>query len=105
MRGYMKSGHSNADEQRAARVILKDYMNGKLLFCHPPPGMSEAEFNRPVHVAKLNELRASKRTARMVGDIVRCHCGKSCLFWHWVWMEKCSFKGEIGSFYACFDVL
>lgn len=59
----MKSGHSNADEQRAARVILKDYISGKLLFCHPPPGTSAADFNRPVHAAMLEDLRARKKTA------------------------------------------
>lgn len=26
------------DESRAARVLLKDYMNGRVLYAHPPPG-------------------------------------------------------------------
>lgn len=45
----MRSGQGNPDEARAARYILKDYVDGKLLYCHPPPGVSEAEFNRPTH--------------------------------------------------------
>ncbi|KAK6466057.1 hypothetical protein DFJ63DRAFT_302525 [Scheffersomyces coipomensis] len=36
-RGYMTQGFGSADEPRAARYILKDYVNGKLLFVTPPP--------------------------------------------------------------------
>lgn len=36
-RGYMRSGQGNPDESRAARYILKDYVNARLLFVHPPP--------------------------------------------------------------------
>ena len=35
-RGFMTTGRP--DESRAARVILKDYMNGRILYAHPPPG-------------------------------------------------------------------
>ncbi|KIW70996.1 hypothetical protein PV04_03220 [Phialophora macrospora] len=37
-RGFNTQGASSQpDESRAARYILKDYVNGKLLYCHPPP--------------------------------------------------------------------
>jgi large subunit GTPase 1 len=36
-RGYMTQGFGSADEPRAARYILKDYVNGKLLYVQPPP--------------------------------------------------------------------
>lgn len=36
-RGYMRSGQGNPDESRAARYVLKDYINARLLFVHPPP--------------------------------------------------------------------
>lgn len=39
-RGFTKTGQGQPDESRAARYILKDYVNGKLLFCHPPPPYS-----------------------------------------------------------------
>ncbi|CAG8445418.1 17718_t:CDS:10 [Acaulospora morrowiae] len=53
-RGFTKSGHGNLDESRAARYILKDYVNGKLLFCHPPPiGIPKEEFNAEIHDIKL----------------------------------------------------
>lgn len=44
-RGYMRSSQGNPDEARAARYILKDYVNAKLLFCHPPPGIEDGPFN------------------------------------------------------------
>ncbi|KAI9320912.1 hypothetical protein BX666DRAFT_1912473 [Dichotomocladium elegans] len=47
-RGYFRSSQGNPDEARAARYILKDYVNGKLLYCHPPPNYtgSGLEFNK-----------------------------------------------------------
>lgn len=51
-RGFAKTGQGQPDESRAARYILKDYMNGKLLFCHPPPRdppINPREFNRELH--------------------------------------------------------
>ncbi|KAJ5176956.1 Large subunit GTPase 1 [Penicillium canariense] len=36
-RGFSTQGLGQPDESRAARYLLKDYVNGKLLFCHPPP--------------------------------------------------------------------
>lgn len=51
-RGFTKTGAGNPDESRAARYILKDYVNGKLLFCHPPstdPSIDPLEFNRDLY--------------------------------------------------------
>lgn len=44
-RGFTSTGHSGPDESRAARYILKDYVNGKLLYCHPPPHDPEIDGN------------------------------------------------------------
>ncbi|KAN0060323.1 hypothetical protein ACQY0O_007652 [Thecaphora frezii] len=44
-RGYTRQGQGNPDESRAVRYILKDYVNAKLLFSHPPPGVDADEFN------------------------------------------------------------
>ncbi|KND93934.1 Large subunit GTPase 1 [Tolypocladium ophioglossoides CBS 100239] len=41
-RGFRTQGLGQPDESRAARFVLKDYVNGKLLFVHPPPGIEEA---------------------------------------------------------------
>ncbi|KAL4883302.1 P-loop containing nucleoside triphosphate hydrolase protein [Aspergillus karnatakaensis] len=43
-RGFATTGQGQPDESRAARYVLKDYVNGKLLFCHPPPAtISESD--------------------------------------------------------------
>lgn len=44
MRGFMAS-HGTVDEPRTARYLLKDYVVGKLLYCHPPPGRDPIAFN------------------------------------------------------------
>ncbi|KAL8693151.1 MAG: hypothetical protein Q9218_001971 [Villophora microphyllina] len=51
-RGFAKTGQGQPDESRAARYILKDYVSGKLLFCHPPPSdppIDLREFNRDLY--------------------------------------------------------
>ncbi len=51
-RGFTKTGQGQPDESRAARYILKDYVSGKLLFCHPPPSdppINLHEFNRELY--------------------------------------------------------
>ncbi|KAM8746020.1 large subunit GTPase 1 homolog [Acanthopagrus schlegelii] len=47
MRGFMTS-HGQPDQSRSARYILKDYVNGKLLYCHPPPHIKAEDF-QPQH--------------------------------------------------------
>uniref|UniRef100_A0A8C7D339 Large subunit GTPase 1 homolog n=1 Tax=Oncorhynchus kisutch TaxID=8019 RepID=A0A8C7D339_ONCKI len=47
MRGFMTT-HGQPDQSRSARYILKDYVIGKLLYCHPPPHISAADF-QPQH--------------------------------------------------------
>ncbi|KAJ0398622.1 hypothetical protein P43SY_007480 [Pythium insidiosum] len=42
-RGYMTSGKGGPDTSRAARDVLRDYVNGKLLYCHPPPNCGDEE--------------------------------------------------------------
>ena len=45
MRGFMTSS-GVPDCPRASRYIMKDYLKGKLLYCHPPPGSSGANFEQ-----------------------------------------------------------
>lgn len=40
---------------------MKDYVNAKLLFCHPPPGVSEEEFNIPTKENALRRLAGKKK--------------------------------------------
>ncbi|KAL9103502.1 MAG: hypothetical protein Q9163_001458 [Psora crenata] len=75
-RGFTKTGQGQPDESRAARYILKDYVSGKLLFCHPPPRdppIDAQEFNRDLYnMAHLPQKRqpilADKIDASVTGS-------------------------------------
>lgn len=58
-RGFQTQGLGQPDEARASRYVLKDYVSGKLLFVHPPPGIEdENEFNEELYdEAHLPERR------------------------------------------------
>ncbi|EJT69721.1 hypothetical protein GGTG_12604 [Gaeumannomyces tritici R3-111a-1] len=63
-RGFTKTGNAQPDESRAARYVLKDYVNGKLLYCEPPPGeFDPAEYNRELY--DLAHLPTKRRLALM----------------------------------------
>ena len=63
-RGFQTQGLGQPDESRAARYILKDYVKGKLLFCHPPPADPSIDpkwFNRELYdAAHLPEKRRAR---------------------------------------------
>lgn len=72
-RGFYTTGLGQPDESRAARGVLKDYVKGKLLYCHPPPPAAGAEenvvdgkwFNRELYdLAHLPEKRRAKFAAQ-----------------------------------------
>lgn len=56
----MRSGQGNPDEARSARYILKDYVNAKLLFCHPPPSIPDLAFNQRTHEIALARVAGKK---------------------------------------------
>jgi large subunit GTPase 1 len=61
-RGFSTQGLGQPDESRAARYILKDYVKGKLLFCHPPPAdpaIDPKQFNRELY--DVNHLPEKRR--------------------------------------------
>ena len=47
-RGFQTQGLGQPDESRAARYVLKDYVKGKLLFCHPPPPVDDDDDDEPL---------------------------------------------------------
>ncbi|KAK9458542.1 P-loop containing nucleoside triphosphate hydrolase protein [Lipomyces oligophaga] len=48
-RGLIRSSRGGRpDESKAARLVLKDYVRGKLLYCVPPPNEDPVEFNQVV---------------------------------------------------------
>ncbi|KAH8161128.1 hypothetical protein CIB48_g7133 [Xylaria polymorpha] len=73
-RGFKTQGVGQPDESRAARVVLKDYVSGKLLYVEPPPGWGDGvDFNHELYDAShLPEKRRAALQAAMealdVGD-------------------------------------
>ncbi|GME53416.1 GTP-binding domain HSR1-related protein [Neofusicoccum parvum] len=63
-RGFSTQGLGQPDVSRAARVVLKDYVKGKLLYCHPPPADPSIDghwFNRDLYDA--SHLPEKRRAA------------------------------------------
>ncbi|KAF4585763.1 ribosome biogenesis GTPase Lsg1 [Ophiocordyceps camponoti-floridani] len=71
-RGFCTQGLGQPDESRAARRVLKDYVNGKLVFVQPPPGFSSSDddedemtvaagFNRDLHRHHLALIQSEKQ--------------------------------------------
>lgn len=63
------TANGQPDNPRAARYILKDFINGRLLYAHAPPGISQNEYHTwPLRkkvisanrVATPREIRAVK---------------------------------------------
>jgi len=44
LRGFMTSG-GRPDQARAARLLLKDYVAGRLLYCEAPPGTDQSAYH------------------------------------------------------------
>ena len=72
-RGFFTQGLGQPDESRAARDVLKDYVKGKLLFCHPPPRvplLDSKSFNRELYdVAHLPQKRRAQLAASAEASI------------------------------------
>ncbi|EKV10792.1 Ribosome biogenesis GTPase Lsg1, putative [Penicillium digitatum] len=73
-RGFSTQGIGQPDESRAARYVLKDYINGKLLWVNPPPVAEDetpidtVEFNSDLYdLAHLPERRRAQLTQAKVG--------------------------------------
>jgi large subunit GTPase 1 len=68
-RGFFTGGQGNPDQSRSSRLVLKDYVNGKLLYCHPPPGIDADEFNRETR--DIERLRAQNKLKRKMAPMTR----------------------------------
>ncbi|KAJ8913541.1 hypothetical protein NQ315_017092 [Exocentrus adspersus] len=76
-RGFM-TANGQPDGARAARRILKDYLQGKLLYCHAPPSVDQAEYytwperqkvhsnDRVVPPAAVRAIKPNRATAKDV---------------------------------------
>ncbi|KAK9888553.1 hypothetical protein WA026_000799 [Henosepilachna vigintioctopunctata] len=92
-RGFMTS-NGQPDNPRAARYILKDFMNGKLLYCHAPPtALQELYHIWPEQQKSINKvippraLRASKTDRVSAEDFDKMYFQKK---------NAIHFKGVIG---------
>ncbi|KAK3326300.1 hypothetical protein B0H66DRAFT_155181 [Apodospora peruviana] len=67
-RGFMTQGMGQPDQSRAARYVLKDYVNGKLLWVQPPPGDIEGdEFNEELY--DIDHLPEKRRPAAIAAAL------------------------------------
>ncbi|NXO09897.1 LSG1 GTPase, partial [Oriolus oriolus] len=62
MRGFM-TAHGQPDQPRSARYVLKDYVSGKLLYCHPPPGIDPKDFQHQ------HQRCTESRTVQATGQV------------------------------------
>ncbi|CAD6570832.1 MAG: hypothetical protein TREMPRED_006051 [Tremellales sp. Tagirdzhanova-0007] len=74
-RGMTRSSFGMPDTSRAARYILKDYVNAKILYAHPPPCTSPDEFMRTSRDRTLSQLEEDFQNGRKRAPVT--HVGKS----------------------------
>merc|ERR1719411_1491031 len=61
LRGFMTAG-GRPDQARSARIILKDYVSGKLLYCEAPPGIQQDQVEtRRVWKAEAHQEAEARR--------------------------------------------
>lgn len=73
-RGFM-TANGQPDNPRAARYILKDFVNGKLLYCLAPPGVEQCEYHTWPEPKKTSQAAANRvltpREARAINVCTR----------------------------------
>ncbi|PRT57059.1 Large subunit GTPase 1 [Wickerhamiella sorbophila] len=73
-RGFMRQGGGDPDVSRAARIILKDYVNAKLLYCEPPPNYTGSDYNAGKY--GLDALQTARRN-QILDAIKAAHTGET----------------------------
>lgn len=56
-RSMLAASSGVPDYQRAARIVIKDYADGKLLYCHTPPEAKKEDFQRETIVTAISRAR------------------------------------------------
>ena len=64
-RGFMTS-NGEPDGSRAARYVLKDFLNGKLLHCYAPPTIQQEEFHIFDDAPETSENNVPNRTLKII---------------------------------------
>ena len=66
-RGMLAASSGNPDFTGAARLVIKDYAAGKLLYCHPPPNVATAGFmNETVKTTLANATKLQEKLEKQV---------------------------------------
>ena len=64
-RGFM-TANGEPDNSRAARYVLKDFLNGKLLYCYAPPTISQEEIHIYEDVPNSKENSIPSRALKII---------------------------------------
>jgi large subunit GTPase 1 len=56
-RSMLAASSGAPDYQRASRIIIKEYADGKLLYCHPPPNYDEDLFQKETLLMLLQKTK------------------------------------------------
>ncbi|KAJ9126338.1 hypothetical protein QFC24_002071 [Naganishia onofrii] len=70
-RGLTRASFGMPDTSRAARYVLKDYVNAKLVFCHPPPGIDEDDFMEESRALKIAQQEADELAGKKKAPVTR----------------------------------
>jgi hypothetical protein len=65
-RSLLAASSGVPDHQPASRTIIKDYADGKLLYCHPPPHSDKDQFHRETYKTALQN---TERLRRKLGSV------------------------------------
>lgn len=74
-RGMTRASFGMPDTSRAARYILKDYVNAKLLYAHAPPGIDADQYMSTSRAKTLAQLDAEYSAGRKRAPVT--HVGKN----------------------------
>lgn len=91
------TANGQPDQSRSARYVLKEYVNGKLLYAHAPPNLKQEEFHThaPRIRPELVEENLPKQQQRAMRVSITAYYFKAhCLWtfidlsnlWHCLWL-------------------
>ncbi|VVC37377.1 Hypothetical protein CINCED_3A001168 [Cinara cedri] len=103
-RGYM-TANGQPDGSRAARVILKHYVQGRLLFCIAPPGVDQTKFhsfpppdeNRAIKTFTPFENTLLKPNVASGSDLDNTFFHKTTMVAHSKGMKKMDIMGSVNN--------
>ncbi len=70
-RGLTRASFGMPDTSRAARYILKDYVNARLVYCHPPQGIDPDEFMKGSRALSMKRIEAEELAGKKKAPVTR----------------------------------